>query len=76
VPAVLSTADEMAVEAFLQHRIGFTDIPGIIADAMDRHAAAPDRPDRPDRPEPATLESIVAADRWTRAYCAKKLIAG
>ena len=72
-PAVLSTADEMAVEAFLQHRIGFTDIPGIIADAMDRHAAAPDRLDRP---EPVTLESIVAADQWTRAYCAKKLIAG
>lgn len=69
-PAVLSTADEMAVEAFLQQRIGFTDIPGIIADAMDRHAAAPDRA------EHVTLETIVAADRWTRAYCEKKLIAG
>ena len=69
-PAVLSTADELAVEAFLQHRIGFTDIPDIIADAMDRHAAAPDRA------EPVTLETIVAADRWTRAYCGKKLIAG
>ena len=69
-PAVLSTADEMAVEAFLQHWIGFTDIPGIIADAMDRHAAATDRDG------PVTLESIVAADRWTRAYCGKKLIAG
>ena len=70
VPAVLSTADEMAVEAFLQQRIGFTDIPDIIADAMERHAAAPDRAD------PVTLESIMAADRWTRAYCGKKLIAG
>ncbi|MCY3770502.1 MAG: 1-deoxy-D-xylulose-5-phosphate reductoisomerase [Gemmatimonadetes bacterium] len=69
-PAVLSTADEMAVEAFLEHRIGFTDIPGIIADAMDRHAAAADGS------APVTLESIVAADRWTRAYCGKKLIAG
>ena len=69
-PAVLSTADEMAVEAFLQHRIGFTDIPDIIADAMDRHA------DMADRDGPVTLESIVAADRWTRAYCGKKLIAG
>lgn len=70
VPAVLSTADEMAVEAFLQQRIGFTDIPDIIADAMERHAAAPDRAG------PVTLESIMAADRWTRAYCGKKLIAG
>ncbi len=69
-PTVLSTADEMAVEAFLDHRIGFTDIPGIIADAMDRHAAAADGS------APVTLESIVAADRWTRAYCGKKLIAG
>ncbi len=70
LPAVLSTADEMAVEAFLQQRIGFTDIPRIIADAMERHMAAPDRSD------PVTLESIVAADQWTRAYCRKKLIAG
>jgi len=69
-PAVLSTADELAVEAFLQQRIGFTDIPDIIAGAMDRHAAATDRT------EPVTLESIVAADRWTRDYCGKKLIAG
>lgn len=69
-PTVLSTADELAVEAFLQHRIGFIDIPGVIADAMDRHAAATDRDG------PVTLESIVAADRWTRSYCGKKLIAG
>jgi len=70
VPAVLSTADEMAVEAFLQHRIGFTDIPTLIADAMERHTAAPDNAGT------VTLESIIAADQWTRAYCEKKLIAG
>ena len=70
VPAVLSTADEVTVEAFLQQRIGFTDIPRIIADAMDRHDAVPD-------PGTAvTLESIVAADRWTRTHCREKLIAG
>lgn len=70
VPAVLSTADEMAVEAFLRQRIGFTEIPRIITDAMDRHAAAPDLS------APVTLESIMAADRWTRTYCGEKLIAG
>lgn len=70
VPAVLSTADEVAVEAFLHQRIGFTDIPRIIADAMDRHAAAPDSG------TPVTLDSIVAADRWTRTFCGEKLIAG
>ena len=70
LPAVLSTADELAVEAFLQQRIGFTDIPRIIADAMERHMAVPNRSNA------VTLESIVAADQWTRSYCRKKLIAG
>ena len=70
VPAVLSTADEMAVEAFLRQRIGFTDIPRIIADAMDKHLAAPDLT------APVTLESIMAADQWTRTFCGEKLIAG
>ncbi len=70
LPAVLSTADEMAVEAFLRQRIGFTDIPRIIADAMDRHLAATDLT------APVTLESIMAADRWTRSFCEEKLIAG
>ena len=66
-PAVLSTADEMAVEAFLHQRIGFTDIPRIIADAMDRHAA------EAELAAPVTLESIMAADRWTRLYCGELL---
>lgn len=70
VPAVLSTADEVAVEAFLRQRIGFTDIPRIIAEAMDRHGAGPDPG------ASVTLDSIVAADRWTRTFCGEKLIAG
>ena len=70
VPAVLSTADEVAVEAFLRQRIGFTDIPRIIADAMDRHGAGPDPG------APVTLDSIIAADRWARTFCGEKLIAG
>ncbi len=65
VPAVLSTADEMAVEAFLENRVGFTEIPDIIADAMDRHTT------EANFSAPVTLESIVAADRWTRAYCGR-----
>ena len=70
VPTVLSTADEIVVEAFLQNRIGFTDIPRIIADAMDRHTVEMDRSNL------LTLDTIVAADQWTRTYCEKKLIAG
>ena len=54
--AVLNAANENAVEAFLEKKIKFTDIPEIIADTMKRHAVVPD---------PA-LEEIMAADSWAR----------
>ena len=41
LPAVLNAANEVAVNAFLQGRIAFTDIHRIIAHTMDRHALAP-----------------------------------
>jgi 1-deoxy-D-xylulose-5-phosphate reductoisomerase len=34
-PAVLNAANEIAVEAFMQRRIGFLDIVGTVADVMD-----------------------------------------
>ena len=34
-PAVLNAANEIAVEAFMQHRIGFLDIVGAVAGVMD-----------------------------------------
>jgi len=37
--AVLNAADEIAVEAFLEGRIGFTDIAEIVEIALDRHNA-------------------------------------
>ena len=37
---VLNAANEVAVELFLAGRIGFLDIPALIAAAMDAHAAA------------------------------------
>jgi len=56
LPAVLNAANEVAVNAFLQHRIGFTDIHRVIHDAMNRHClvAHPD------------IEAIRAADRRAR----------
>lgn len=57
-PAVLSAADEVAVALFLEGRIGFLDIPRLIAGALEAH-----------RPSgPTDLPSIRAADAWARAW--------
>jgi 1-deoxy-D-xylulose-5-phosphate reductoisomerase len=40
-PCVLNAADEVAVAAFLEQRIGFTAIPEVIAGALDELGAAP-----------------------------------
>ena len=41
LPIVLNGANEVAVESFLDGRLPFSGIPGIIARAMDRHSPAP-----------------------------------
>lgn len=55
MPAVLNAANEVAVELFLQERIGFLDIPRIVERAMADH-----KPQTPD------LENVLAADAWAR----------
>jgi len=56
MPAVLNAANEAAVDAFLQKRIGFNDIPVIIKEAMNSH-----------RKEPVTeIDVVIEADRWAR----------
>jgi 1-deoxy-D-xylulose-5-phosphate reductoisomerase len=40
-PTVLCAADEVAVDCFLQGKIGFLDIPRLIAEALDSHASTP-----------------------------------
>lgn len=63
MPAVLNAANEIAVEAFLGERIGFTAIPTLIERVMEQHQLqAAD-----------TLESILRADSWARE-CAKSLM--
>ena len=63
-PAVLSTADQVAVDAFLAQRIGFTQIVELVERALDAH-----------KPEGAaiTLEQIEAVDRWTIEYVNSRL---
>ena len=36
-PAILNAANEVAVEAFLQRRIGFLDIAGTVAEVLEAH---------------------------------------
>ena len=53
-PAVLSAADEVAVQAFLDSKIGFTDIPKVIDRVLSEHDSLPGD----------TAEEFLAADRW------------
>ncbi len=41
-PAVLNAADEVAVSAFLQEKIAFTDLPDIVNRVLDNHAIKAD----------------------------------
>jgi 1-deoxy-D-xylulose-5-phosphate reductoisomerase len=54
--AVLNAANEVAVGAFLERRIRFTDIPRLVEHVMDQHRVA----------EHPALEAVHATDRWAR----------
>ena len=56
LPAVLNAANEVAVQAFLKHRISFVKIPEIIRETMQRHTVVKD----------PSLADILEADRWAR----------
>ena len=40
-PAILNAANEIAVEAFMQRRIGFLDIAGTVAEVLDAMGTHP-----------------------------------
>ena len=56
MPSVLNAANEVAVHAFLDGRIGFHDIPRVIRETMDGHAVR----------SVAKLEDVLDADRRAR----------
>lgn len=64
-PAVLNAADEVAVEAFLQHRLGFLGIADVVSSTL---TAVPWRPVE-------TVDDVLEADREARETAAS-LIAG
>jgi 1-deoxy-D-xylulose-5-phosphate reductoisomerase len=63
-PTVLSSADEVAVAAFLQGELRFTDIPGVVREVLERHQAPGG---------PLTLEQIAEADAWARAEARRRI---
>jgi 1-deoxy-D-xylulose-5-phosphate reductoisomerase len=56
-PAMLNAANEVAVAAFLDRRIRFTDIPVIIDEVLNREASAPVE----------SLDAVLAADQCARS---------
>ncbi|NCZ95984.1 1-deoxy-D-xylulose-5-phosphate reductoisomerase [bacterium] len=63
LPGVFNAANEVAVEAFLDEKIPFPKIWGLVEAVMESHQNIP----RPDLP------AIVAADGWARAEARKRL---
>lgn len=63
LPIVLNAANEVAVAAFLEGRLGFTEIPRLICETMDAHV-----------PEPVeTLAAIRKVDSWARHHADSKM---
>jgi len=62
-PAVLNAANEVAVAAFLDHRIGYDGIVPLVADTIE---AAPGLP-------APTLADILDADEWARRFASAHL---
>jgi 1-deoxy-D-xylulose-5-phosphate reductoisomerase len=64
-PAVLSAANEIAVQAFLDRRIGLLDIAAVAETVLDRLAGLP----------AATLDEVLAADAEARDLAAQSCAA-
>lgn len=62
-PAVLNASDEVAVHAFLNGRIKFTEIAKVVENVLSKHKGS----------SRLSLEAVLEADRWGR-HVAKELI--
>ena len=63
MPAVLNGANEIAVAAFLEGRIGFRKIHRIITETMNKHARRAVR----------EIGEILEVDRWARQYTSSRI---
>jgi 1-deoxy-D-xylulose-5-phosphate reductoisomerase len=64
-PVVLNAANEVAVEAFLERRIGFLQIAEVIEDVLDN---------LPDFGTMCDLEAIRGVDAWAREEAARRVV--
>lgn len=62
-PAVFNAADEIAVTAFLDHRIGFTQIPDVIEATLDEIPPTPI----------LTIEDVLTADASARRFATTRV---
>jgi 1-deoxy-D-xylulose-5-phosphate reductoisomerase len=67
MPAVLSAANEVAVEAFLEGRLNFAGIERVIGDVMNGWLSTGGMPD---------LDAVLAADARARALATERLSPG
>jgi 1-deoxy-D-xylulose-5-phosphate reductoisomerase len=58
LPVVLNAANEVAVEAFLEEKLGFTAIPRVIEKTMNAHRVE----------TVSTLDVVRTVDRWARNH--------
>ncbi len=56
MPAVMNAANELSVSAFIEKKIGFTDIPAVIDQTMALHGVK----------EIESVDDVINADRWAR----------
>ena len=66
-PAVLNAANEVAVQAFLERRIGFTDISRLIETSLERYAAST---------AAGGLDDLLALDGEVREYAERRVVSG
>ena len=59
-PAAMSAADEVAVDLFLNRRIGFNDIYNVVESVLEKHTPVYN----------PSMEQILEADRWARTEAA------
>ncbi|AVI61399.1 1-deoxy-D-xylulose-5-phosphate reductoisomerase [Halomonas sp. GFAJ-1] len=62
-PAILNAANEVAVDAFLEGRLGFSAIAEVVAKVMSQ----------PFEGNADSLEQVLAADKWAREQAALKI---
>jgi 1-deoxy-D-xylulose-5-phosphate reductoisomerase len=64
LPAAMNAANEQAVQAFIDERIGLTDIPRVIGAVMDRHHTRP----------ADELATILESDQSARLAAAEEIL--